>query len=252
MPSQNISQERKETMGSKKNVDMGTTEDTVKVVEAVETEKKSDDQKSEIKKAEKAAPKKSRSKKYARIRSKVDKTRKYSIKEAVEKIKTLSYTKFDGTISLDGVVKEIGKVATLTLPHSTGRMIKVAVVDDAVLAQIEAGNLDFDALVTSPQFMPKLAKFARILGPKGLMPNPKNGTVTPKPEIKKAEIEKGTFELKTEKKAPVIHIVIGKVSMDDKVLIENIEALFVATKGRLLSASISATMSPSIKLDIEK
>lgn len=235
-------------MGSKKNVDMSATEDKVKVIEAADAPVNEGGE--TVKATKVSTPKRVRSKKYVAIRSKVDKTKKYSAADAISLIKKLSYSKFDGTITLDGTVREVGKVASITLPHSTGKSIKVAIVDDKVLAEIEAGNLDFDALITTPQFMPKLAKHARVLGPKGLMPNPKNGTVTPKPEIKKAELEKGTFDLKTEKKRPVIHVTIGKVSMDDKALVENLEALFTATKGKLLSASICATMSPSVKLDI--
>lgn len=231
-------------MGSKKNVDMSTTQTEVKIVTADEPEK------AELTDKKTPVSKRVRSKKYVQARSQVDKTRKYELSEAVATVKRLSYSKFDGTISLDGVVKETGAVGMLTLPHSTGKSVKVTIVDEAVLKQIEEGNIDFDYLISTPQFMPKLAKHARVLGPKGLMPNPKNGTVTPKPELKKAELEKGTFNLKTEKKRPVIHVTIGKVSMDDKHLVENIEAVLNLTKGKIRAASISASMSPSVKLDI--
>lgn len=264
MPSRNILQERKETMGSKKNVDMSSTEDKIKIVAQEDVQNSDVSENSEATQAESditatkkavvksATPSRIRSKKYVSTRSQVDKTRKYSISEALKTIKKLSYTKFDGTLTIDGVVKEVGKVATLTLPHATGKTVRVAIVDDAVLAEIEAGNINFDVLVTAPQYMPKLAKFARVLGPKGLMPNPKNGTVTPKPELKKAELEKGAIDIKTEKKTPVIHVSIGKVSMDDAALAENIEAIMTAAKGKLVSASLSATMSPSVKLEIVK
>ena len=138
------------------------------------------------------------------------------------------------------------------MPHSTGKSIKVAIVSDALLEKIAAGEIDFDALVTTPQFMPKLAKHARVLGPKGLMPNPKNGTVTAKPKEKKAELEKGSFDLKTQKKEPAIHVNIGKVSMDDKKLVENISYLLEKLNEKIVQASISATMSPSVKLEIAK
>ena len=242
-------------MGSKKNVDMSASETTVKVVEAVASEKQTqvdgtqEDVKKETKKVSKIT-KKVRSKKYKSSRSKVDKTKKYSITEAVALVKTLSYSKFDGTITLDGVTKETGKIGTFSLPHSTGKSIKVAIVNDLVIEKIAAGNIDFDALVTTPAFMPKLAKHARVLGPKGLMPNPKNGTVTAKPKEKKAELEKGSFDLKTQKKEPVIHVSIGKVSMDDKVLIENIKYLLEKLKDKLVQASISASMSPSVKIEV--
>ena len=237
-------------MGSKKNVDMSATEDKVKVIENTDAPVVEGETAVVAKKV--SAPRRVRSKKYTLARSKVDKTKNYSPLEALTIVKKLSYSKFDGTITFDGVVKEAGKLGSVSLPHSTGKSIKVAIVDDALLAEIALGNIDFDALVTTPQFMPKIAKYARVLGPRGLMPNPKNGTVTPKPELKKAELEKGKFDLKTEKKHPVIHVVIGKTSMDDKALVENIEALYAITKGKLVSASISATMSPSVKLQVEK
>ena len=99
--------------------------------------------------------------------------------------------------------------------------------------------------------MPKIAKHARVLGPRGLMPNPKNGTVTANPEQKKADLEKGELIIKTEKKRPVIHVTIGKVSMDTKELVENYNALMTALKGKVLKSTLSATMSPGIKVDFE-
>lgn len=248
-------------MGSKKNVDMSATESTVKVVKEakpeinldgsiISSEEKEADKKTSKKAAAKAANKRSRSKKYTSSRARVDKTKNYPVSEAVSLLKSLSYSKFDGTISLDGVIKEVGKVGTFSLPHSTGKLIKVAIVDDDLIEKIAAGNIDFDALVTTPAFMSKLAKYARVLGPKGLMPNPKSGTVTSKPEQKKAELEKGSFDLKTEKKLPVIHVTIGKVSMKDKQLVENIEYLLLKLKGKIERAAISATMSPSVKIEV--
>ena len=201
-------------------------------------------------KAEKKAAR-IRSKKYVATRSQVDKTKIYDAFSAIELTKKLSYSKFDGSITVDGVVRETGVQNKLTLPHSTGKSLKVVIVDDAVLAEIEAGNIDFDALITTPQFMPKIAKHARVLGPRGLMPNPKNGTVTANPEQKKADLEKGELIIKTEKKRPVIHVTIGKVSMDTKELVENYNALMTALKGKVLKSTLSATMSPGIKVDFE-
>ncbi|MCB9813531.1 MAG: 50S ribosomal protein L1 [Pseudomonadales bacterium] len=236
-------------MGSKKNVDMSASETVVKVVEDIST---TAEDKVEAKMETKKVSKRIRSKKYVSNRARVDKTKKYSALEAVKLIKTLSYSKFDGSITIDGVINEVGKVGTFSLPNSTGKSIKVSIVDDALIEKIAAGEIDFDALVTTPAFMPKLAKYARVLGPKGLMPNPKNGTVTSKPNEKKAELEKGSFDLKTEKKQPVIHVTVGKTSFDDKKIVENIEYLFSKLKGKIHRASISATMSPSVKLEIEK
>ena len=204
----------------------------------------------EVKEAPKAKAKKVRGKKYQAVRAKLDKTKLYPPTEAVELVKKLSYSKFVGSIEAHLVVREEGLAVNLALPHSTGKSVKVAIVDKKLLTDIEAGNIDFDVLVAHPEFMPKLAKHARILGPKGLMPNPKNGTLTPNPELKKKELEAGKFVLKTEKKAPLMHLIIGKTDMETKDLVENIKALMTTLKGKILKLSIAASMSPGIKVNV--
>ena len=204
----------------------------------------------EVKEATKTKAKKVRGKKYQAVRSKLDKTKLYSPTEAIELAKKLSYSKFVGSIEAHLVVREVGLSVNLALPHSTGKSVKVAIVDKKLLADIEAGNIDFDVLVAHPEFMPKLAKHARILGPKGLMPNPKNGTLTPNPELKKKELEAGKFVLKTEKKAPLMHLIIGKTDMETKDLVENIKALMTTLKGKIVKLSIAASMGPGIKVDV--
>ncbi len=240
-------------MGSKKNVDMSTTTDTVKVVKAeepIEAVTTNIDGSSETQEVVKPKVKRSRGKKYQAVRAQVDKTKLYDPFAAVELVKKLSYTKFDGSVEAHMVVKELATKADITFPHSTGKSVKVAIASDEVIKQIEDGNIDFDVLLTTPVFMKKLAKYARVLGPKGLMPNPKNGTLTDKPEAKKKELEAGKISLKTEKKQPLIHVVIGKTNMDTKDLVENIEALFKVFKGKLVKMSISASMSPGVKVEI--
>ena len=202
-----------------------------------------------VKKAVKA--KKARSKRYQAVRAQLDKSKFYPVKEAVELVKKLSYSHFVGSVEAHIIVREVSSSVDLTLPHSTGKSVKVAIVDAALLAEIEAGKLDFDILLAHPEFMPKLAKLARVLGPKGLMPNPKNGTLTPNPEIKKKELEAGKFTLKTEKKAPLMHLVIGKTDMSNDQLNENIEALLKTLKGKVLKLSLSPSMGPGIKVLVE-
>lgn len=238
-------------MGSKKNVDMTQTEMEIKTVE-VENPTEVNVEGSEetvVKKAVKA--KKARSKRYQAVRAQLDKSKFYPVKEAVELVKKLSYSHFVGSVEAHIIVREVSSSVDLTLPHSTGKSVKVAIVDAALLAEIEAGKLDFDILLAHPEFMPKLAKLARVLGPKGLMPNPKNGTLTPNPEIKKKELEAGKFTLKTEKKAPLMHLVIGKTDMSNDQLNENIEALLKALKGKVLKLSLSPSMGPGIKVLVE-
>ena len=193
--------------------------------------------------------KKVRGKKYQAVRAQLDKTKTHDPASAIALVKKFSYSKFDASIEAHIVVKEIGTSVDLTLPHNTGKSVKVAIADEALLAEIEQGKINFDVLLASPELMPKLAKLAKVLGPKGLMPNPKNGTLTPKPELKKKELEAGAFTLKTEKKAPLMHLVIGKVSMDDKMLEENILAVLKALKNRILKVAIAPSMGPAIRLN---
>lgn len=242
-------------MGSKKNVDMTQTETEVKVVanpeesSATETAVEASTEAKVEKKAVKA--KKVRGKKYQAVRAKLDKSKLYPVKEAVELVKKLSYSRFVGSVEAHIVVREVGDSVNLALPHSTGQSVKVTIVDAEVLSNIEAGKIDFDILVAHPEFMPKLAKFAKVLGPKGLMPNPKNGTLTPNPELKKKELEAGKFNLKTEKKAPLMHLIIGKTDMSSADLVANIETLVKALKGKILKLVIAPSMGPGIKVLVD-
>ncbi len=194
-----------------------------------------------------------RGKNYQKARKEIDKTKTYTLTEAIGLLKKLKYTKFDESVELHLNVDSAGLKGEIDLPHSTGKITKVKIVDDTVLADIEKGKIDFDILVTHPSYMPKLAKFAKILGPKGLMPNPKAGTISPKPEELLKKFAKGMLRFKTEPKAPIIHQMIGKISFAEKDLSENAEK-FVATVGKnhITSVFIKSTMSPSLRLDLNK
>jgi len=192
-----------------------------------------------------------RSDRYKAARRRVDRTKTYPLAKAVEMVKVTSYSNFKGTVTVDAIVKDQKTSAEITFPHSTGRTLKVAIADDALLATVEAGKIDFDILLATPAMMPKIAKFARILGPKGLMPNPKNGTVTNEPEKRQKELSGGKVTLRTEKKAPLMHVVVGKTTLTDKGLTENIEAMIKAVGAKkLVKLTLSATMSPGIKVDL--
>ena len=116
--------------------------------------------------------------------------------------------------------------------------------------RLEKGKVDFDVLLATAEMMPKLVKFARILGPKGLMPNPKNGTLIKKATDAKAFSTKAVV-VKTEREAPVMHLVVGKVKMLDKEIEENIETLMEAiSKKQILKAYLASTMGPSVKIAI--
>jgi ribosomal protein L1 len=236
-------------MGTKKNVTMSGV-DNVKIVEDQTPDNQEVVEKSQEKKQ--SVNKKVRSKKYASAKSRLDKTQKYELSKAIELVKDLSYSKFDGTVEAHLVVKEAGISASVSFPHSTGKSVKVDIFSEAVIKNIEAGKIDFDVLIATPSDMPKLTKFARILGPKGLMPNPKSGTLTTNPEAKKKELEAGKVMIKTERKAPLMHLGVGKISMKTEELAANIQALLDALGARVQKLTISATMSPGVKVQLEK
>lgn len=200
----------------------------------------------EVKKTEKKA--KVRGLKYKTARAKVDKSKLYSVKDAVNLVRETNIAKFDSTMEMHLVVKKEGISATLSLPHSTGSSKVVEVASDETVKKLETGKVSFDVLLATPEMMPKLVRFAKILGPKGLMPNPKNGTLLK--DIKDAEkfsLDKVT--VKTEKKAPVIHTTVGKLSMSDSDLSDNVTAVINAVGERqILKCYLTSSMSPSVKV----
>ena len=204
-----------------------------------------------VKKGEKRIVEKIRGKKYVESKKKFDNIKVYSVTDAIKIVKDTSYSKFDGTIELHMIVKKAGISAQVILPHQAGKTKKIEVATDETIEKLKSDKIDFDILVATTEMMPKLVPFARLLGPKGLMPNPKNGTLVP--DAKKAQsFSAGTVALKTEKEAPLVHTVIGKVSQDTKELSENLEAIFKAFGGskQIDKAYIKATMGPSVKVKI--
>lgn len=192
-----------------------------------------------------------RGKKYQSSKTKIEAGKLYKISDAIALVKETSYSKFDGTVELHIVVKKTGTSASVTLPFSGGKAKKIEVASEDTIKKLTQGKVDFDILLATADMMPKLVSFARILGPRGLMPNPKNGTI-----IKKAadasKFSANTLHLKTEKEAPLIHTTVGKVSQKESELAENIEAILKALGGtkQIVRVFIKATMGPSIKLQI--
>lgn len=204
----------------------------------------------------KAAEPKVRSKKYKASLAKVDKSKLYLIADAIKLVKETSYSKFDGTVELHLVVKKDGLSANVTLPHSAGKSKKIEVADDKTVEKLKnlsaqaGGKVDFDVLLATPEMMPKLVMYAKILGPKGLMPNPKNGTLI-KSAADAKKFSANSVTLKTERKAPVMHVSVGKVSQKEKELEENIAAIISAISAKqIIKATLTATMGPGIRLKI--
>ena len=226
---------------------------------------------------------KKHSKRYAELLKKIDKD-VYSLKEAAEKVKELKSAKFDESVEIalnlgvdprhaDQMIR-----GSVVLPHGTGKAVKVAVLakgdkaeeakaagadiagEDEVLDMIKEGNLDFDILIATPDMMGKLGKFGRVLGPKGLMPNPKTGTVTMNVADAVKNAKAGQVNFRVDKKGNM-HALIGKSSFDADKLYENAKAFVekinkmkpASAKGRYIkSAALSLTMSPSVKLDVNE
>ena len=221
-------------------------------------------------------------KKYLEAVSKVDKTKVYTLDEAVKLVKETSVSKFDGSVeismrlNLDTRKSDQQLRGAIVLPNGTGKEKKVLVIakgdnakaakeagadyvgDTDMLEKIEKENwLDFDVMIATPDMMPLLGKLGKVLGPKGLMPNPKTGTVTT--DVKKAvsDVKKGRVEYKTDSYGNV-HALVGKVSFTEEALMENIKA-FVAVilkskpsvvKGVYVkNVALSTTMGPGIKVD---
>lgn len=219
---------------------------------------------------------------YKKAAKLVDKTKSYSLAEALELATQTAVTKFDSTVEMHVRLGVDPKQAdqnirtTVTLPNGTGKDIKVAalVSADDVAAAKEAGadfageeevmkllekeNLSFDVLVATPQFMPKLGKFARLLGPRGLMPNPKAGTVSANPVQAIKEAKAGKVEYRVDKQG-IVHLGIGKVSFGPEKLLENANVFVNSLKAArpttlkgnyIISASVATTMGPSIKVEL--
>lgn len=211
--------------------------------------------KAEEKKEKKKKQARTRGKKYQEAVMKVDHGKLYDIKDAINLLREISLTKFNPSIEIHINVIEKGLRGNVGLPHGTGKEVRVVIADsttiDKIVAEVEKGDINFDALVAHPAIMPKLAKIARYLGPKGLMPNPKAGTISPTPEKVAEKLKAGEVVWKTEAEFPIIHQVIGKLSFKNNQIEENYQA-FIKSVGptKIKSITLKSTMSPGIKVQV--
>lgn len=225
-----------------------------------------------------------RGKRYRAAAEKVDREKQYDIKDAVPLLKSLQAAKFDETVELSANLGVDPRHAdqqvrgTVVLPHGTGRAVRVLVLArgekereakeagadfvgaDEYLPKLREGWLEVDVIIATPDLMGEVGKLGKTLGPKGLMPNPKSGTVTF--DVTKAvrESKAGKVEYRVDKGSN-IHVPVGKMSFDEHKLLENITALVTelmrskpsSSKGKYLkSLSISPTMGPAIRLDAQQ
>jgi large subunit ribosomal protein L1 len=220
-------------------------------------------------------------KKYSAAAAQIDRDRVYSVEEAVELAKKIAYAKFDETVEVDMTLGVDPRKAdqmvrgTVVLPHGLGKSKRVVVIasadkmneardagadeigGDDIVERIKGGWLDFDALIATPDMMKSVGQLGKILGPRGLMPNPKTGTVTFEVGRAVRETKAGKVEFRVDKTG-VIHAPVGKVSFDKERLVENAKTLIdavvrakpSAAKGKYVkNATLSSTMGPGIKLN---
>ena len=225
-----------------------------------------------------------RSKAYRAAAESIDRSRLYSVGEAVKLAKQTATTKYDATVEIalrlgvdprkaDQMVR-----GTVNLPHGTGKTARVLVFaagpkaaeaevagadivgSDELIEEVQNGRLDFDAVVATPDLMGKVGRLGRVLGPRGLMPNPKTGTVTMDVEKAVSDIKGGKIEFRVDRHAN-LHFVIGKASFSEQALAENYAAAMdeinrlkpSAAKGRYIrKATMATTMGPGIPLDPTK
>lgn len=225
-----------------------------------------------------------RSKAYRTAAEKVDRDKIYSPLEGVRLAKETSTTSYDATVEAAMVLGVDPRKAdqmvrgTVALPHGTGKTVRViafatgaaaeaaiaagaeAVGSDDLIAQIQGGWLDFDAAVATPDQMAKVGRVARVLGPRGLMPNPKTGTVTPDVGKAVTDIKGGKIEFRVDKQGN-LHFILGKVSFGEQELVENYAAALdeisrskpSTSKGRFIKKiTFSTTMGPGIQVDPAK
>ena len=222
-----------------------------------------------------------RGKKYQEAYKLVEKGKTYSLKDAIALAIKTNPTKFDASIEahirlgVDPRQADQNIRATLVLPNGNGKTVRVAVFapldvckaakaagadiaeDEEFLKQLDKGEINFDILISTPQYMPKLGKYARLLGPKGLMPNPKAGTVTMDVEKAVKESKAGKVEYRVDKQS-IVHIGLGKVSFGEAKLLENANAFFDSLKSQkpaslkgtyVKSVFVTTTMGPSISVE---
>lgn len=227
-----------------------TAEESLRELEAIEAKQQQVEAGVEGEAPAKVKKVKVRSKTYQAAKAKVNPENKYSLKDALKLLREVSYSKANDTVELHVTLRDLGFSKDVDLPFATGKVRKVAIADTATLAKIESGKVDFDVLLASPADMPKLVKFAKVLGPKGLMPNPKNGTLVDNPEAAAKKLSgSNLISIRTEKDAPVVHTIAGKLSMEDDKLSKNISAIMaVLPTGKATKIVLKSTMSPAIKL----
>lgn len=228
-------------MGKTKNV-VVSGESTSKKVDKYAA-KKLEDQAAKV-----AANTPKHGKKILSAQNKIDKNRTYALPEAIALIRETSFVKFDATVEMHARIRKETFSAQVKLPHGTGKERKIEFATESTVQRLQDGKIDFDVLLATAEMMPKLVKFAKLLGPRGMMPNPKNGTLVKNEDAVK-NFSTATITVKPEKSAPIVHLPVGKLSMKDTQIQENIETIIAALNPKqVVMLYLSSTMGPSVKV----
>lgn len=240
-------EETSESSETTEEITVSTPSETVSETPETTEEAPKKDKKKKEKFAKTTA--KSDSKRHKENLSMVSRTQSYALDQALVALKKFKTSKFDESVELHINTKEKGVSGQVVLPHGTGKTLVIKVADEAILAEVAKGKINFDVLVATPSMMPQLARVAKVLGPRGLMPNPKNGTITDKPEEAIKKLSGGQVTYKTESSSPIIHAIVGKISFDDAKLKENVTTFLTSVGSeKINSVVLKSTMSPAIRL----
>lgn len=179
-----------------------------------------------------------------------------NLDEAIEMLEKTVVTRFDPTVEIHLNLSVTGIRGIVSLPSGVAKQKRILIITDENLEdeskKIEAGKIDFDILIVKPEMMPKIAKLAKKLGPRGLMPNPKSGTVTDDPKKILKEILSGRIEYKADKN-DIVHLPVGKLSFGKEKLKANIQEILRAMpNNKVKSIFLNVTMGPSIRLEVSK
>lgn len=193
-----------------------------------------------------------RSHRYQYLKKQVDPKKLYPLTKAIKLQLQLSSSRKLKTTELHLNLTESGLRGEITLPHSTGKTQKIEIFSEKTITKINANKLDFDILLATPKDMPQLARFAKILGPKGLMPNPKNGNLIDDPKKRAEELSSGTtLSYKSEPKTPLLHLNLGSITQDSDKLTENITVILKKINLiKIKTAYLTTTHTPSTKIDL--
>lgn len=211
-----------------------------------------------------ASKPKPRGKKYQEKTQLVEPSKKYSLSEAIKLAQETSYTKFSGTLEAHINTDSKNIRGLISLPFKQGKKLTILafgkdadksgadmIGNDQIITDIESGKINFDVVITTPEWMPKLAKTARVLGPKGLMPNPKSGTITDNLSKTVTELQGGKVEYKTEKDGKVIHLSVGKIDQQSDEIAANIKVLYnTIGRSKVKKITLSPTMGIGVKIDL--